>query len=99
MKEKMNMRKIINKKIYDTDKATLVCSNKYNEDIDFICQNIGLYITKKNNWFLCYEGDQCGEDTLNNIIPITEEEAYDWLEERDKTEAIEQYFSDILEEA
>ncbi|SDZ00521.1 hypothetical protein SAMN05660462_01515 [Proteiniborus ethanoligenes] len=103
------MKKIINRKVYNTETAELL--GKYwnglgNDDFNYLHEE--LYITKKGSMFLCYSGGAlskygesgygCGWGT-EGIIPLEPEEAYEWLEKNDCHEAIEKYFADKLEEA
>lgn len=104
------MKKVINKKMYDTDTAELVAEYSYGRGwSDFRYIHEALYRTKKGQFFLFGEGGAASiyaEDIGGNqstdgskIIVYTPEDAYQWLEENEKTEAIEKYFSDKLEEA
>lgn len=103
------MKKIINKKVYDTEIATLVGEYQYANWGDFKYLSEDLYITKKNNWFLHYVGGagskygrSCGSSTIcgsEGIEPMTKQEALEWLEEYGEAEQIEKYFLEELEEA
>lgn len=103
------MRRIINGLRYDTETATEVAT--YGNDLggnDFRYLNEELYITKKGNWFLKYDGGAMSKYSVSEgnmhssssgIAPMTPDEAYYWLEKNDETEALETYFSDNIEEA
>lgn len=103
------MKKIINKKMYDTDKAILV--DEYWNGLgssDFRYFSEELYITKRGEFFLYGSGGAMtnyaksnGKSTWGSseIIPLSPDEAYEWLEEYNKTEAIEEYFFDKIQEA
>jgi len=104
------MRKVVNDKVYDTDKATLVAFDRFGAPGDFSAWYEALYITKKGNYFLYGEGGprtRYGRIVSSNsmgggseIIPLSEEEAFAWLQEHDiDVEVIEKYFGDMLEEA
>lgn len=91
------MKKIINRKVYNTETAELIgeywngCSiDDYNYKLE------RLYVTKKGNMFLFRT---TGTWLIKDIIPLEPEEAYEWLEENDCNEAIEKYFADKIEEA
>ncbi len=67
-----------------------------------------MYITKNGNFFLAGEGgafskysESYGNSTGggSDIIPLTKAEAFEWLEEKEETEVIEEYFSDMITEA
>lgn len=92
------MKKIINKKTYNTETAIEIASwdnNRSRTDFDF-CEEV-LYKTKRGDYFLYGEGGAAtmyakynGLDSTYgswNIIPYSENDAKKWLEERDKTEA------------
>ncbi|MBB6215091.1 hypothetical protein HNQ80_001180 [Anaerosolibacter carboniphilus] len=102
------MRKVINKKAYDTEKAELVAEfyNGFSRS-DFRYLYEGLYKTSKGNYFIHADGgpmskyhERVGNSTtgLETIIPVDSEEAYEWLEEHNETESIEKYFSDMIQE-
>jgi len=103
------MKKVIDGKVYNTDTATKVAEwdngRPYN---DFNNVTETLYITKKGNWFLHGEGGANSHYRKSNgnsswgssdIIDKSEYEAYQWLEEHNKLEAIEKYFPEEIEEA
>lgn len=67
-----------------------------------------LYITKKGSFFLYGSGgpmsvysETNGRDSwgISRIIPLTKEETFEWLQRNGETEVIEEYFSDLIEEA
>jgi len=103
------MRRVINGKVYDTETATRVDYYQFSGGNDFRYMREDLYVTKKGNWFIEYEGgpmskyvvdagngSRCGSD---GIKALTANEAYDWLEKNECTNAIEEYFSKNIEEA
>lgn len=83
------MKKIINKKLYDTDTATLVADEEISLR-DFYRTSESLYITDNGNWFVHAEssaggtystqgqGDDCGPG--ETIIAIDAEDVLDWAE-------------------
>lgn len=103
------MKQIINGKRYDTNTATFVA--KYGRGLgrgDFSNYDEELYRTPRGNWFLAGEGGPmtkysrpCGNMTSggSGIIPLSPDEARSWLENKEETDALEQYFSDSLEDA
>jgi hypothetical protein len=104
------MKRIIKGKTYNTEASTKVASYWNGLGIeDFRYVSRKLYLTKKGYWFLQYDGgtgivdddywDEKYDDESYGIRPMTEEEAYCWLEQNSETKAIETYFSHILEEA
>jgi hypothetical protein len=104
------MKKIINKKVYDTDKAIEVASfwNGLSSS-DFRNVTEELYITHKGNWFMYYSGGPLSQyaeclhrgcyEGSSGIKVLSKDEVYQWLEMREETAAIEKYFTDTLEEA
>lgn len=103
------MKKVVNGKVYNTDTAEEVAN--YSNGLggrDFRNVDESLYKTKKGAWFLAGEGGPmtkyaraCGNMTGggDDIIPMSAEEALEWLEHHDETEAIEEHFADSIEEA
>lgn len=103
------MKCIIAKKEYDTEKAEIIAyyysGIKFNDPNTFSEE---LYVTKKGNYFLYGSGGPmtkykefngkkiCGGD---KIIPLSNVEAYVWLEEHNETDAIEEYFTNEFEDA
>ena len=103
------MKRIINGKVYDTDTADCIASwDNGRYDLDFKQCEESLYRTKNGAWFLVGSGGPmskyahpAGNMTSGGegLEPISAEEARQWLEEKDFTPELEQYFSDQLEEA
>jgi len=103
------MKKIINHKVYNTETAELIdeyWNGLEKNDWHYLYEE--LYMTKKGNWFLYYEGgplSKHGESDYGigwgteGIIPLEPEEAYEWLERNDCHEVIQKHFSDIIEDA
>lgn len=104
------MKKVIDGKLYDTEKATKIADywNGLGAD-DFRFVHEELYVTVKGNYFLYGEGGPMTEyaesfgpnswSGSSNIFSFTREQAYEWLVHREKTEAIIEHFSDFIEEA
>ena len=104
------MRKIINGKCYDTETAKLVGSNSYSHfgEFQYWCEE--LYRTNQGNWFVYGEGgekfsyartvEQNRTSGGNDITPLTKSDALAWLEVHNSdSDAIEEYFADMLEDA
>jgi hypothetical protein len=103
------MKKIVNGKRYDTKTAEVVTS--YSNDYptnDFNWYEESLYKTKSGNWFLAGEGGpmskysvSCGNSTSggSNLIPLTKDEAKEWLEEHNESDALEIHFKDDIVDA
>lgn len=94
------MRKIIDRKIYDTETSEKIAdywNGVSTNDFNYISED--LYRTIKGAWFLNCEG---GTNTVydgKEIKPLLDYEAYEWLEMHGKTEVIEKYFKESIEEA
>lgn len=103
------MKQVIEGKMYDTETATQIGSNCYGYpgDFDFVLEE--LYITQKGNLFLYGTGGPTSKYSEkaggimytggSNIRRMSKEEAFIWCEDHDCTETIEDYFSDMIEEA
>ena len=102
------MRKIVDGKIYDTANAERISGRRtgYGRgDFDW-CEET-LYRTKKGNWFLAGQGGAMSRYAQNSgvyetsspgIIPLTEEEAVEWLQEHDQEKLLD-YFPNLFTEA
>lgn len=83
------MKKIINRKLYDTDTAILL--GEYDNELDDLSRiQEKLYQKKNGEYFLFGEGgprtEYCSMDGLScgwgfEIIPFSKNEAMDWSEE------------------
>ena len=104
------MRKIIEGKRYDTETATKVADDSYSNYGDLGYWSEELYRTQKGTWFLAGEGGamtryarSIGQNEVGGggaIIPLTKTEALAWLEAHNSdSDAIEEYFSDVVEDA
>ena len=104
------MRKIIEGKRYDTETAEQIGSDYYSNfgDFQYWCEE--LYRTGKGNWFLYGEGGAkskfaraVGQNEIgggNDITPLTRSDALAWLEAHNSdSDAIEEYFTDVVEDA
>lgn len=103
------MKKIIDRKLYDTDRAILIhewtSGTGYS---DFNHYEEKLYVTEKVAYFLAGSGGantkyrrdfDNGSCSGEDISVMSVEEAIDWLEQHDGAEAIEKFFSSEIEEA
>ena len=103
------MKEIIDMKTYNTETATEVASFSNGLSFnDFKHVEESLYITKKGSWFTAGGGGpmskyavSCGNMTggSDRIEVLTPGEAYQWLEDKQETDAIEKYFKDKIEDA
>lgn len=104
------MKKIIDGKRYDTEKATLVA--EWDNGLgysDFGWCETSLYCTQNGSWFLAGEGgalsewsEPCGNNGRgggSGIKPLSELEAREWLEWHEFTDELEEYFKDALVDA
>jgi len=103
------MKKIINGKIYDTDKAVAIADySNYLGSNDVYYESEVLYKTAKGNFFLYGEGGAFSRYSGGNgkqswgdsdIIPMSPSEAYEWLQDNNEVEVIEELFPERLTEA
>lgn len=103
------MKKVIDRKIYDTETAECVAS--WDNGIygnDFRSCSEDLYHTKKGAWFLYGEGgpmscyvEHHGNSTSGSeeIRALSARQALDWLEEKGLGEEASKLFPDDIEEA
>jgi len=103
------MKQVHKKKLYDTKTAERVGEfwNGYGYS-DFHYQLEVIYVTKQGAWFIHAKGgafteyaDHFGNSVSDGerIIPVSKDEALQWLTQHGLTEAIEKYFADEIEEA
>lgn len=103
------MRRIIDRKIYDTEEATLLAEywNRLGTG-DFKSISEDLYITSKGLFFLHCSGgamtkyaETNGKQTWGSqtIISLDNNATYSWLEKNNEVEVIEEYFNDFIEKA
>lgn len=90
---------------YDTLKATLV-AEFYPPYPDWTHVEEHLYVTSNGRWFVHRVGNAMYEKMLGDtggksskIIPMSPEEALDWLEIHNFNDEIDKYFKDAIEEA
>ena len=100
----MLTRRIIDGKLYDTDKAECVASYDYDlaNDLYYIIES--LYIKKTGEWFFYGEGGPgteygvpCGNNWREcgaTIIPFTAAEAQQWLAKKNFVDEYIEYFGE-----
>lgn len=104
------MKKVVNRMVYDTEKATKIVDNYGpGNPQDFSYYEEALYRTKAGRWFLAGEGNarskyavsisNTGTGPGQDITPLTEEEVIQWCETYNKTEVLERWFKRWLEDA
>lgn len=106
------MTSIIDGVKYDTDADTATRVAKYTnmyDSGDFSWFKEELYRTDSGRWFLFGKGNAQSKyrktvgtrewSSGKEIRPFSEDEAYRWLGDHNKTSAIDQYFSDRVEMA
>ncbi len=103
------MKKVINKKIYNTKTAELIHvwdNGCYGNDFRS-CEE-SLYRTKNGALFIAGSGgplskyaESYGNSTSGSsgIEPVSVEQAMEWLEDHDGTKALEKYFGSEITEA
>lgn len=103
------MKAIIDRKIYNTETAEVVHTDGQGYASDFHHWQETLYRATNGTFFLYGIGgpmSKYAESTGQNswsggekIIPLTEGDAIEWLEDHDGVEALEKHFSGLLSEA
>jgi hypothetical protein len=83
------IKQIINGKCYDTEKAMAVAAEGKET----------LYVTDTNAWFLKYWPDDDWDARDHQLKAISKHEAFAWLEWLEKTEELDTYLPDMIEEA
>ena len=97
------MKKIINGKMYNTETAMEI--DFYCNDFDYISET--LYIKKTGEFFLVGDGGaksiyskSCGNNIRSGcqlIIPLSEEEAKEWILENCKIDTYIKFFGEVDE--
>ena len=102
------MKKIINRKIYNTETAEEVaswCNGVPGGEFESYAE--ALFLTKRGTWFLWGEGGpmtkyaECTGDSRSSgedLIVMSPEDAYSWLEDKQALSAIQKYFSHIVKD-
>ena len=104
------MRKIIEGKRYDTEKAERIGEWSQGYRSDFKYAHERLYVTKKGCYFIWGQGgamsgwaETCEDGRSwtggEGIRPLTREEAFEWAQAHLEPEEFEGDFPDLIEEA
>jgi hypothetical protein len=103
------MKRIIEGKVYNTETAEKIASyhNGYSCSDFKYCEE-SLYRTKKGAWFIAVEGGALSKYATpygnatsggDGLEPVSKEDARQWLEDHECTDALEEHFADTLEDA
>ena len=101
------MKKIINGLLYDTSKAEVISAFEKSSSRIYdwwlgvqyqVHQRETLYRTKKGRYFILSSSEALGEHN-ETIVPITEDEAFQWLIEHDPEKAEKVFPGKHIEEA
>lgn len=99
--EEKNMRRVINRKVYDTETAVIIATNDFSDGTNQF--NLGrtssLYRTKKGSYFVVYL--TCWQGESDSLEPLSENRAIEVYEGMIKeVETFEDAFPDVgVEEA
>lgn len=103
------MKRIVNGKRYDTDKADLVAEASHGTPGDFSFYEESLYHTRRGAWFVYGEGgpsspysQQVGSGSRgagSAVVPLEDTEAMRWLEKEGYTSDLEEWFGSQIEDA
>lgn len=88
------MKKIVNCKLYDTEKAEPIHTWGYNRATAYSIREI-LYHTKKGAYFLHRKGGRLAE-IGEEIVPLTFRKALKWLEEHNGDDVLEKRFANYI---
>ena len=105
----MKMKKVIDGILYNTETATKIAKKSNGlSTSDFYFIREVIYQTRKERYFLFCEGGAAtqyadkSDGCLNSgetIIPLSEDDAYEMLQDWDEVDLIESLFPDRIEEA
>lgn len=104
------MKKIINGKRYDTEKATELGTASHSNRSDFRWYEETLYQTPRGKaFFLSGEGGAMTQWSRpvdgnarmggSGIIPLTSEQALEWAERHLDADTVDEFFGDSIEDA
>ncbi|WP_400244970.1 hypothetical protein AB3U99_01210 [Niallia sp. JL1B1071] len=103
------MIKIIDGKRYNTDTAEEICDWTNGKFGKFEYREKTMFRTKKGNWFIYHYGGPMTDMAISagmnswssseDIEPVTEKQALDFLEKYNGYKAIEKYFPNQLQDA
>lgn len=101
--------KVVNGKLYDTEKAELLHRDSYSNPRDFDYWQETLYVTPNSAYFIYGEGGarskyrwQVEQNCWTggaDITPVSSEQAIKWLEEHDGVDVIMGRFAGDVEDA
>jgi hypothetical protein len=103
-KERKDVKKVINGKVYNTETATQIGTDSYNGSTsDFQWWDETLYKTKKGQFFLSGEGGpmsrwsrSCGNNSTSggsDIVLLSDAEALEWAEAHMDADEIAEHFT------
>lgn len=99
------MKKVFDGKLYDTETATKLCADSWEEG-NFRFTSEALYRTKNGRYFLAGESGPMGRyaHTENGstsggrgLVPLDEGDAREWMEEHGDAVDFEEAFGDVEE--
>ena len=103
------MKRIIEKKVYDTETATMVATTSFGQSNDFKSFAETLYRTAKGNYFLQYRGGPLSKYAVDegtegkrgdsDIIVLSDDQAFEWLVSAKESELAAELFPDKITEA
>lgn len=104
------MKKIINGKRYDTEKAECIGGYSYGYPSDFNYIHEALYVTPRSkSYFLAGEGgantkysttvSQGSWSGGERIQPMSESDAFEWAQRYLEPDEVEKYFSHLIQDA
>jgi hypothetical protein len=103
------MRKLVDGKLYDTDEAEEVARYRHGLQGDFSHYKEALYRTDAGRWFIAGKGNaktkyaNTTPDGMkgpgSDIRPLSDDDAFAWLERHDKIGAAQDHFPDHIEPA
>lgn len=103
------MKKVIDRKVYDTEKSELICewdNGYYGSDFKQCSED--LYLTRKGRWFIHGSGGPMSKYAEHNgqgycgssdIVPMSKDEVVEWLENHNFVGTLEAYFPKVIAEA
>lgn len=103
------MRKVIDGRRYDTETAIEVGESNHGRPGDWAFMSETLYRTRRGAWFLhgaggplSSYGERCGSNERTGserIIPLTEDEAFEWAQDALDGETVDAFFSAHVSDA
>ena len=98
------MKRVIKGRVWDTQKSGMVAAwanSFYPHDYRYCEEN--LYCTWRGNWFVHILRAGPESDTYHfseiYLVPLSEDEAFKWLQDHDFTSELEEHFGSRIEEA